>query len=188
MNRFLYDSLAKNWIRPNGTVWLYADPHFGDTELNGLRHISDEEQIKQINSIVTKNDTIIILGDVGDLNTARKIKAGYKVLIMGNHDKNVKECYQVFDDIYEGPLLVNNRVLLSHEPVYPLANYFFNIHGHNHFDITYDTRRYLNLCAELIDYKPISLKQIIFDRKALKHTGNIHRDAIDRGIINSWKQ
>lgn len=68
-----------------GTVWVYSDPHFNDEEAANYGRISDEEQLKLINSKVGKNDTIIILGDVGDLSYARRIK-GRKILICGNHD------------------------------------------------------------------------------------------------------
>lgn len=68
-----------------GTVWIYSDPHFNDEEAAGYGRISDEEQIKLINSKVGKKDTIICLGDVGDTSFIHRIK-GYKVLICGNHD------------------------------------------------------------------------------------------------------
>ena len=74
----------KHWSK-KGSVWVYSDPHFNDEEAAGYGRISDEEQLKLINSKVGKNDTIVILGDVGDIEFARKIK-GYKVLICGNHD------------------------------------------------------------------------------------------------------
>ena len=48
-------------------------------------YIGDEEQIKRINSKIGKYDTLVILGDVGDIEWVRKIR-GYKVLVMGNHD------------------------------------------------------------------------------------------------------
>ena len=74
----------KHWSK-KGSVWVYSDPHFNDKEAAGYGRISDEEQLKLINSKVGKNDTIVILGDVGDIEFARRIK-GYKVLICGNHD------------------------------------------------------------------------------------------------------
>jgi calcineurin-like phosphoesterase family protein len=73
-----------------GTVWVYSDPHFNDNEAAGYGRISDEEQLKLINSKVGKNDTIIFLGDIGDMDFIRKIK-GYKVLICGNHDLGVSK-------------------------------------------------------------------------------------------------
>jgi calcineurin-like phosphoesterase family protein len=70
----------------DGTVWVYSDPHFNDSEMSAYGRISDEEQLARINSKVGKKDTIIILGDVGDISFIRRIK-GRKILIMGNHDK-----------------------------------------------------------------------------------------------------
>lgn len=77
----------KHWSK-KGSVWVYSDPHFNDEEAAGYGRISDEEQLKLINSKVGKNDTIVILGDVGDIEFARRIR-GYKVLICGNHDLGV---------------------------------------------------------------------------------------------------
>ena len=48
-------------------------------------YIGDEEQIKRINSKIGKYDTLVVLGDVGDIEWVRKIR-GYKVLVMCNHD------------------------------------------------------------------------------------------------------
>lgn len=77
----------KHWSK-KGSVWVYSDPHFNDEEAAGYGRISDEEQLKLINAKVGKNDTIVILGDVGDIEFARRIK-GYKILICGNHDLGV---------------------------------------------------------------------------------------------------
>ena len=70
------------------TVWIYSDPHFGDKDLdNGIcNRPSTEEQIAFINACVGRKDTLIILGDIGDIEAVRKLRAGRKVLIMGNHD------------------------------------------------------------------------------------------------------
>ena len=68
-----------------GTVWVYSDPHFNDEEAADYGRISDEEQVKLINSKVGKKDTFICLGDVGDTSFIHHIK-GYKILIRGNHD------------------------------------------------------------------------------------------------------
>lgn len=46
----------------------------------------DQMQIDNINKVVHKNDTLVILGDVGNPEYVKKLKAGYKVLVMGNHD------------------------------------------------------------------------------------------------------
>ena len=89
MIKGLYENLALRWYR-GGNIWLYSDPHFSDPEMVCLRknYIGDAEQIKRINSKVGKNDTIIFLGDIGNLDCIKHIK-GYKVLIMGNHDDRI---------------------------------------------------------------------------------------------------
>lgn len=76
----------KSWYK-GGNIWLYSDPHFNDPEMKNLRknYIGDDEQVKRINSKVGKKDTIIFLGDIGDLSYISKIR-GYKILIAGNHD------------------------------------------------------------------------------------------------------
>lgn len=88
MTKHLYDTFADKWYAGGGNVWLYSDPHFGDKEMVSFRknYITDEEQIKRINSKLTYRDTLIILGDVGDASYVEKIKAYRKVLIKGNHD------------------------------------------------------------------------------------------------------
>lgn len=137
-----------------GTIWFYSDPHFGDAHIAGYRKgISDDEQIRRINSKVGKDGTIVFLGDIGDVECIRKIK-GYKVLIMGNHDSGAsnykrvvnileekyfnpycsiikkQEDNKLFDEVYTGCLMISDNIILSHEPVDFF--YAFNIHGHDH--------------------------------------------------------
>ena len=83
----LYD-VFKSWSGV-GSVYVYSDPHFDDEDCKLMNPSwpTLEEQIKKINRIVHKNDTLIILGDVGDERYIKQLKAGYKVLVMGNHDK-----------------------------------------------------------------------------------------------------
>ena len=70
------------------TMWIYSDPHFSDEDLEyGIKNRpSDEEQIRRINAKAGRKDTLIILGDVGNIECVRKLRAGHKVLICGNHD------------------------------------------------------------------------------------------------------
>ena len=71
-----------------GSVWVYSDPHFGDSDCKIMdpNWITPEEQVKKINDKVKKGDTLIILGDIGNPEYIKRIKAGYKILISGNHD------------------------------------------------------------------------------------------------------
>ena len=71
-----------------GSVWVYSDPHFGDSDCKIMdpNWITPEEQVKKINDKVKKDDTLILLGDIGNLEYIKRIKAGYKILVSGNHD------------------------------------------------------------------------------------------------------
>lgn len=190
MYKWLYDNFS-HWFHDNrGQVWFYSDPHFADDEMKYLRtnYIGDDEQIQRINSKVGKWDTLVILGDVGDTEFVKKLR-GYKVLVMGNHDSGAsnykRSLYDsgfihdnhLFDEVYEGPLFISDKLLLSHEPIdFPYA---LNIHGHDHSSWYPDDPLHLNVCAEHIDYTPVSLKSIATSGR-LKQIPTIHRDTIDR--------
>ena len=72
----------------DGSVYIYSDPHFDDSDCKTIDAAwpSPEEQITKINKKVHKGDTLIILGDIGNPEYIKRIKAGYKILIAGNHD------------------------------------------------------------------------------------------------------
>ncbi len=188
MKTNLYEIFDKAWNK-GGVIYFYSDPHFNDTEMVHLRHnyIGDEEQVACINKVVGKKDTIIFLGDIGDTEFIKKVR-GYKVLIMGNHDKgasNYKRAIvdgvdnHLFDEVYGGPLMISDKILLSHEPIN--LPYVLNIHGHDHsgwHKIPYG----LNVCAELINYTPVPLTKVM-KSGMLNKVDDIHRCAIDMTII-----
>jgi calcineurin-like phosphoesterase family protein len=161
MYNHLYDNF-KHWYQ-GGQIYFYSDPHFNDKDNEYMRpnYIGDDEQVKSINSKIGKKDTIVILGDIGDISFIKKIR-GYKILIMGNHDVGASKYtgeYGLFNEVYEGPVFISDRILLSHEPIdYPYA---LNIHGHDHSNWSYQDDLHMNMCAEHINYTPVPLKQII---------------------------
>ena len=186
MNKHLYECFD-HWYR-GGQIYLYSDPHFADEEMKYLRknYIGDDEQVKRINSKVGKNDTLIILGDIGDVEYVKRLR-GYKVLIKGNHDAGASNYRRVvseskdnhlFDEVYEGPLFINEKIILSHEPM--LVPFALNIHGHDHSGWTMSLHQ-INVCAEHIAYTPVSLKQII-ESGVLKGIKDIHRATVDEAI------
>ena len=228
MFKNLYDNFAHWFHDGRGTVYFYSDPHFNDPEMVHLRknYIGDEEQIKRINSKIGKYDTLVVLGDVGDVEWVRKIR-GYKVLVMGNHDagatnykrqlvtksfhavnarkeeaiKIMKEEYPnwkitskvlelgrftevtadngLFDEVYEGALMIAPNIILSHEPVdFPFAR---NIHGHTHGK--WDA---FNMCAEFIDYTPVPLSYFV--KWGFKDVVDIHRETIDKATERKAKR
>lgn len=201
MYKHLYDSFS-HWYR-GGSIYFYSDPHFNDDEMKYLRknYIGDDEQVKAINRKIGKKDTIIFLGDIGDIEFIRKIR-GYKVLIMGNHDSgasNYKRKFDMqrewidegnnygyyaeipkdnhlFDEVYEGPLCISEKIILSHEPID--IPFMYNIHGHDHSGWGFKDNRHYNVCAENIDYCPVGIKEII-NNGCLKNIKSIHRITID---------
>lgn len=216
-----------HWHR-EGTLFIYSDPHFNDTDLNTYIERPDaEELVKLINSKVGRKDTIIILGDIIDIEPIKKIR-GYKVLIMGNHDSGhtnyerktwfmefdkeqyqrdeallemqrmypgchytISEEYQfhspfeywkvvadnmLFDEVYEGPLMIGEKLILSHEPVD--APWAFNIHGHIHDPKHKNDKRHFNVCSDVIGYVPINMNQWM-KQGYLSQVESIHRQTIN---------
>ena len=281
----LYD-IFKSWSA-KGSVYIYSDPHFGDRESFEFRkangklpenvdsiEVLDYYQIQSINKVVSKNDTLIILGDVGDIEKVKKLKAGYKVLLLGNHDRGagyykrkyyIKEPLEflpgefriidpitnkvlgtlthcvnhnkefqkfivdniekikfenlpktkdgkldtpatielltkkinefdldnhLFDEVYSGPLMISDKIILSHEPIIPCPEYLVNLHGHTHdkpFIYIVDGKTYHNFCAEAINYKPCSLSEMI-KHGLLSSVDDIHWVTVDKAVTRKNKR
>ena len=239
----MYDLFNEKWCKQ--TIWLVSDTHFGDEELRaGLpNRPSDEELVKIINSKVGKKDTLIHLGDVGDIEYIKQLR-GYKVLICGNHDagatnykREIKQFNfdkseysreeaesivkaqcpgykltigdgytfingkggvimwsifadnQLFDEVYTGPLMVGEKLLLSHEPVD--VEWAFNIHGHDHMG--HGRKNHLNCCVDAsmkqfgIPFEPINMNQIM-KTGLLSKVESIHRLTIDTATERKEKR
>ena len=227
----LYEKF-KPWSE-KGSVYIISDTHFDDSDCKLMSKTwpSADEQLEKIKKVVHKNDTLIHLGDVGNLSYTKRIKA-YKVLIMGNHDtgrsnferkiitkrfskdlytrenalNKMKEDYpdceysvseeydfhspfeswvisadnKLFDEVYEGPLCISEKIILSHEPIN--LPYFVNIHGHDHAGKFRDGNN-LNVATNVCNYTPINLKNEI-KNGLLANVPSIHRMTIDNASRN----
>lgn len=226
----IYNMFAQKW--DGQTVWIYSDPHFSDMDLEcGIKNRpSDDEQIRRINAKCGRKDTLIILGDVGDIECVRRLRAAHKVLICGNHDSGAtnykrqiitqqffKKLYtkqqamdlvksmfpnckytidesdelvweisadnMLFDEVYEGALIIGEKLILSHEPVD--IPWLYNIHGHDHAG----TKRpnHMNVCSDVIGYEPINFNQFL---KAghMSKIQTIHRETIDKATDRKKKR
>jgi len=92
----------------------------------------------------------------------------------------------LFDEVYEGCLMISDKIILSHEPVD--FKYAFNIHGHDHGMIEgYNNDGHFNCCAEHIGYYPVCIKEIVNSGR-LKNIPDIHRTAIDNAIVRKSKR
>lgn len=194
----------KHWEEKN-TIWLYSDPHFGDEQARAFRKellgwdIDDDEKVRRINSKVGKNDIIIFLGDIGDTEYIKQIR-GYKVLIMGNHDSGKTNYERVvteiqtfdtkiqdnklFDEVYDGSLTLNKKIILSHVP-FP-SEYFFNIHGHVHSGPT-PGELGINMCCEFHDYYPVNLNDILVSGR-LQEVKDLNRQQIERRMEEKFPE
>ena len=179
MIKTLYEKF-QHWSQ-NGSIYIISDLHLGDNDckLMSADWITPEMQINLINSIVHKNDTFVCLGDIGDPKYISKINARYKVLILGNHDRR-SDYKDIFNEIYSGALFIADRILLSHEPIDGLT-WCLNIHGHDHSNMESYSEgcRHLNLAANVCNYTPINLGEII-KKGILSNIKTIHREAIDK--------
>ena len=226
----IYDMFAQKW--DGQTVWIYSDPHFSDMDLEcGIKNRpSDDEQIRRINAKCGRKDTLIILGDVGNIDCVRRLRAAYKVLIMGNHDSGAtnykrqiitqqffKKLYtkqqamdlvksmfpnckytidegdelvweisadnMLFDEVYEGALIIGEKLILSHEPVD--IPWLYNIHGHDHAGAK--RLNHMNVCSDVIGYEPINFNQFL---KAghMSKIQTIHRETIDKATDRKKKR
>lgn len=224
----------------SGTTWIISDTHFDDPDL--IHAYADrpsaEEQVKRINAKCGKTDTLIILGDVGDISYVRQLRAKYKILVMGNHDagasnykrqifkkkfpdslfqkhealNEMKRLYpncsysielhydfhspftywevsadnRLFDEVYTGPVMISEKLLLSHEPI-NMIPWAFNIHGHVHDRRVKNNGNHFNVCADVIGYEPINFNKWMKEGH-LAHIVSIHRETIDNATVRAKKR
>ena len=169
----------RHWSE-GGSVYILSDLHFDDADCKLMDPcwITPQEQVELINKLVKKSDTFICLGDVGNPEYLKDIKASKKILLLGNHDKKNKY-NSFFDEVYAGPIFIAEKILLSHEPITGLP-WCLNIHGHDHSGMeTYmEACKHINVAANVCGYKPINLGKIIKDG-ILSDISSIHRMTID---------
>lgn len=226
----------------SGTTWIISDTHFDDPDL--IHAYADrpsaEEQVKLINAKCGRADTLIILGDVGDISYVRQLRAKYKILVMGNHDsgasnykrqifkqkfdkrlfqkhealEEMKRLYpdcaysisdsydllfvedfpywevsadnRLFDEVYTGPVMISEKLLLSHEPI-NMIPWAFNIHGHDHSRDVKNNLNHFNVCADVIGYEPINFNKWMKEGH-LAPIVSIHRDTIDNATARAKKR
>ena len=232
----IYDSF-QHWGEKHQTVWIYSDPHFNDDELAGgiKGRPSAEEQVKRINAKCGRRDALICLGDVGDIEYVRQLRAEYKILVMGNHDAGasnykrqvihkvydqdkytkeqvldemrtffpnwkitISEAYEfhapfkrwnayadnlLFDEVYEGALIVGEKLILTHEPVE--IPWLYNVHGHDHAG--HKRQNHMNVCSDVIGWEPVNFTQFLKSGFASK-IQTIHRETIDNATKRKAKR
>jgi calcineurin-like phosphoesterase family protein len=159
--------------------WFISDLHFGHANIlkysgayrggtTSAEH--DAWLIDQINSVVKKNDLLYILGDVAmdreGLKLMKKIKAGNRILVRGNHDiYETKEYLEYFSQVH-GMISYKGTFWLTHAPIHPAElRGRYNIHGHVHQNSIPDDPRYINACVEMTYGLPQSLDELFEKHK-----------------------
>lgn len=110
----------------SGTCHIISDTHFDDPDL--IHAYADrpsaEEQVKLINAKCGRADTLIILGDVGDISYVRQLRAKYKILVMGNHDSGASNYKrQIFKQKFYKGLFQKHEALDEMKRLYPDCAY-----------------------------------------------------------------
>ena len=85
---------------------------------------------------------------------------GNKNLVLGNHDVDAKFFSPYFSKVcgfarYKG-------AWLSHAPIHPEElRGKINIHGHTHYHCILDDSRYINVCCEQVNFRPVNLNELL---------------------------
>jgi len=161
-------------------LWFTADLHLSHPNVIKYcsRPISPEEHdswlIDRINERVSKKDTLYILGDVSMTNRKRTEELmsrihGRKHLILGNHDKNLKNS-TYFDSVSQikriSPQLEGGKkigIVLCH---YPIGSWEDKIRGDYHF-FGHSHGRYINsglswdVGVDNNNYYPLELHEVL---------------------------
>lgn len=173
------------------TCWIISDTHFDDPDL--IHPYPDRptaaEQVKLINSKVGKNDTLIILGDVGNINYVCQLKGAMKILICGNHDIGISN-YQkhIWIKKFDKREYQKHEALDEMKRLYPDCSYtitegfdFSSCLGY--WEISADNRLF-----DLVFTGPVMIgEKLILSHEPIENCNwcmNIHGHIHSRNIVN----
>lgn len=103
----------------------------------------NEDLIRRWNSVVSKDDTVYVLGDMFWCNVSQALPVldqlnGKKILVKGNHDRcHDNKFKNKFERIVDYLEIEDNgrRVVLCHYPIVCFKNHFYgwyHVYGHVH--------------------------------------------------------
>ena len=150
------------------TRYFVSDPHFGHKAIASFeRHCFNSTQehddflIEKFAQWATKlkpEDEFWVLGDWGDteyllLMDMFECKTYF---VYGNHDlqADIKKFKLYFDEVYEYPVYLSNKLVVSHIPVAVFEDQI-NIHGHLHGAVL-DSNNYICCSLHVANYTPIN--------------------------------
>lgn len=159
-----------------GNVFIISDLHFGHRNMalhRGFKSVEEHDQhiIDCWNSVVTKGDTVWILGDVSMEKATEYHKLGllkgHKKVVLGNHDmckpSHNAEMLKYVNCVSGAVTNKSKGYILTHIPIHPNEleyRFKINIHGHVH-EKNINDNRYVNVCCEVVNYTPKLLKEVL---------------------------
>jgi calcineurin-like phosphoesterase family protein len=160
-----------------GQVRFISDLHIGHKNMAIRRGFSDtfchdEHIIAQWNSIVHKKDVTYILGDLtmekNNYSFLDRLN-GLKWVVVGNHDqpqhaKHLINHVNGIAGMIKYRSKQHGKFWLTHCPIHHMEldmDDARNIHGHIHDGYIIKDKRYINVSAEMIDYKPKTLEELL---------------------------
>lgn len=156
-------------------IRVISDLHLGHESMARYRGFLDAYQMNQVivenwNRVVTSpKDITFILGDITMEKTSDYYLLDYlmgiKHVILGNHDKrqHVPELLKYVDTVSGLYYDKKRHLIFSHAPIHPSEidfGYKKNVHGHVHLK-SLDDPRYINVSAEVINYTPVLLEELL---------------------------
>lgn len=183
----VYDIFQEKW-KDYQTFFLISDTHFKEKDLEEAypERPTAEKFVRLINSKVGRKDIICCLGDCGDLECWKKIR-GYKILIAGNHDEGLTKYRDVFQEIYQGPVMLGEKLIFSHEPIVGI-DWAYNVHGHNHNGPISTDAYHLNInCDANKCYLPINFN-VMLRKGLIAQVKSLHRKTIDTASVRKRKR
>ncbi len=158
------------------SIYIISDLHIGHANMASKRGFAlvkdhDEHLIKGISEVMTKRDKIYLLGDLSmEKNNYQWLSdiPGVIHVVLGNHDR-AQHVQSLIDlGVKASSYVVDKkrRIILSHIPIHPsqLDRFNLNIHGHIHeekLDELKYAHKYINVSAEVLDYKPVLLDSLL---------------------------
>lgn len=156
--------------------YVYSDPHFNHARIieYAERPFEDVQEmniymIDIYNNVVKEEDKVYILGDMGFgdkeiMSSILSAMKGYKILIMGNHDRLRNREWWLdagFDEVSKDPILIRKQFILSHEPIAMSSDMpYYNIHGHIHNNAPV-SRKHFNASVENTKYMPVNISKLV---------------------------
>lgn len=155
--------------------YFSSDHHFGhhnvikfcNRPFNNVTEM-DIELINRHNSVVNKNDTVIIIGDFSFYNKRKtydiiKQLNGQLIFIRGSHDRWLKP-YNKHHEIWQKYFPeINNHIICCHYQMksWPYSHYnSINLYGHHHGNSIPEGKQH-DIGVDTNNYYPYSLTEII---------------------------